>query len=184
MAIKMDVIYGTCDLVRSRPSLAVKSITACLSDVGVDAMCFMLNVHDLSSLFGEIIHLVKRRIHVRDLEYFQTWLHVIFDPVLVKVNISDIAKERKFHKYAIFRELRRNHRLVLTLSNSSMVLFKSQVNVPIRAIVDALHACGHVECRVGFSGMKWAFLKAQPKIDLFVEYHMILHGTTTVVTRN
>nr|PNR59185.1 hypothetical protein PHYPA_001976 [Physcomitrium patens] len=184
MATEMDVIYGTCDPVMSRPSLAVESITACPSDVDVDVVYFMVNVRDLPGLLGEIARPAKRRIHVRDLEYFQTWLHVISDPVLVKVNAGDTAGERQLHKRAICRELRRNHRLALALSNSSMVLSKSQVNVPVRAMVDALHACGHVECRVGFFGMKWAFPKAQPKIDLFVEYHMILHGTTTVVARN
>lgn len=104
--------------------------------------------------------------------------------VLVKVNASDISGERQVYKHAICQELRKNYQLALTFNNCSMVLSKSQVNVPIRAMIDALHACGHVEYRVGFFGMKWAFSKAQPKIDLLVEYHMILHGTTTVIAWN
>lgn len=59
-----------------------------------DAASFVLDVNDLSSLLGKIVRQAKRRIHTKDIEYFQLWLHVISDPVVVKVNAGDTAIER------------------------------------------------------------------------------------------
>lgn len=142
------------------------------SRVDVDAACIMMDVRDLPVLIGEIVRPAKRRVLVRDSKHFQDWLHVISDPVVVKVYAGATPEDRQASKRSICQELRRSHRLALTLNHDNVVLSKSQVNIPVQALVEALRACGHRECRVGFFGMKWAIPKAQSKVDTYVQFHM------------
>lgn len=105
---------------------------------------------------------------------------IISEPIIVKVNIGVTSLERQRSKRFICQELRRSHQLTLTSNNDNLVLSKSQVNIPLQAMVEALRACGHKECQVGFYGMKWTYPKAQPKIDRCLQLHVSLYGTITI----
>jgi hypothetical protein len=118
------------------------------------------------------------------MKYFEEWLHVISEPVVVRVDVGATPEQRQQAKRSICLDLRRNHLLSLTVNMDDLVLSKSQMNMPLEAMVDALRACGYKECRVGFYGMKWAYPKAQPRIDRCVELHFPLRGVLATVKRN
>lgn len=53
--------------------------------LNLDVACFMMLIGDLADLFGIMAHPANLRVKVRDLPQFSDWLHVISDPVVVRV---------------------------------------------------------------------------------------------------
>jgi hypothetical protein len=59
--------------------------------VDSDATCFMMLTKDISTLFGIMACLANLKVSVKDLSEFDDWIHVIFDPIVVKVYVgSDV----------------------------------------------------------------------------------------------
>lgn len=54
-------------------------------DLDVDAVCVTMLTLYLMALFGIMTRPACCKIHVRDLQEFMDWLHVISDPIVVKV---------------------------------------------------------------------------------------------------
>lgn len=60
----------------------------------LDAACFMMLTRDLPDLFGIMARPANRKVKIKDLPEFSNWLHVISDPIVVKVFVgSDEIKE-------------------------------------------------------------------------------------------
>lgn len=59
-------------------------------DLDLDTACDTMLTLDLPALFGIMARPANRRIHVRDLPEFWDWLHVISDPIVVKVFAGSI----------------------------------------------------------------------------------------------
>ena len=67
-----------------------------------DAACFMMLTLDLPSLFGIIARPANMLIMVRDDPRFDDWLHVISDPVVVRIFAGeDEAEVRSFRDHVV-----------------------------------------------------------------------------------
>ncbi len=140
--------------------------------INLDADCFMMLTIDLPALFGIMARLANRKVLVRDLPKFDIWLHVISDPIVVKVYAGSDEHERAAFKDDLVDTLCRGFGMTLTCSSNSLTLSRNQVNVPIAAMSDALHSLGATVCQVSFFGMKWEIPDAEPMIDRFIQrYH-------------
>jgi hypothetical protein len=51
----------------------------------VNLTCFMMMTKDLLVLFGMIGRPANMKVKIKDLEEFVCWIHIISDPVVVKV---------------------------------------------------------------------------------------------------
>jgi len=49
----------------------------------------MMLTRDLPALFGIMARPANRKVPVRELPEFDDWLHVIFDPIVVKVYVGN-----------------------------------------------------------------------------------------------
>lgn len=58
----------------------------------INAACFMMLFEDLPLLLGAIIRACNRKIRLRNFEGFSDWLHVISDPVVVRVFAGEFNK--------------------------------------------------------------------------------------------
>jgi hypothetical protein len=137
-------------------------------DLDVDAACFMMLTSDLSSLFGIMARPANRVISVRDSPEFADWLHVISDPVVVRVYAGSTEDEVRRFRDEVIELLRTVFGLTLTPSRDVHLLSRNQVNVPISALSDCVHAAGARICRVSFFGMKWDLCRAEPIIDHYI----------------
>ena len=135
----------------------------------LDAACFMMLTLDLPELFGSIARPGNRKVKVKDLEDFDDWLHVLSDPIVVKVYAGNGDAMREDFKDQLTKLLRIDYGLVLSCSNDALTLCRNQVNISVKAMSEALHRLGARICRVQFFGMKWGILVAEPKIDHFID---------------
>ncbi len=125
-----------------------------LDFIDLDAACFMMLTKDLPALFEIMARPANRKVPVRDLPEFDDWLHVISDPIVVKVYVGSDEHERAAFKVDFMNTLRRAFGMTLTCNSDSLTLSQNQVNVPILAISDALHSLGARVRRVSFFWMK------------------------------
>ncbi len=133
---------------------------------------------DLPTLFGIEARPANRKVSMRDLPEFHDWLHVIFDPIMVKVYTRSDEHRRATFKGDLVNILRRNFSMTLTCSLDSLTLSRNQVNVPILAMSDALHSLGARVCQVSFFGMKWEIANAEPMIDRFIQRYCVELGSS------
>jgi hypothetical protein len=152
--------------------------------IDLDAACFMMLTRDLPTLFGIMARPANRKVPVRDLPEFDDWLHVISDPIVVKVYAGNDEHERDAFKDDVVNTLRRAFGLTLTCSSDSLTLSRNQVNVPISAMSDALHSLGAKVCRVSFFGMKWEIIDAEPTIDRFIQRYCAEMGSFVPTQKN
>jgi hypothetical protein len=152
--------------------------------IDLDAACFMMLTRDLPTLFGIMARPANRKVPVRDLREFDDWLHVISDPIVVKVYAGNDEHERDAFKDDVVNTLRRAFGLTLTCSSDSLTLSRNQVNVPISAMSDALHSLGAKVCRVSFFGMKWEIIDAEPTIDRFIQRYCAEMGSFVPTQKN
>jgi hypothetical protein len=108
--------------------------------IDLDAACFMMLTRDLPALFGIMVRPANRKVLVRDLPEFNDWLHVISDPIVVKVYAGTDEHERATFKDDLVNTLRRTFGMTLTCSPDSLTQSRNQVNVPILAMSDVLHS--------------------------------------------
>ncbi len=66
--------------------------------IDLDAGCFMMLTRDLPTLFGIMTRPTNRKVSVRDLQEFDDWLHVISNPIVVKVYVGSDEHERATFK--------------------------------------------------------------------------------------
>ncbi len=137
--------------------------------IDLDAACFMMLTKDLPTLFGIMARPANRKVPVRDFPEFDDWLHVISDPIVVKVYAGNDEHERAAFKDDLVNTLRRAFGLTLTCSSDSLTLSRNQVNVPISAMSDVVHSLGARVCRVSFFAMKWEIINTEPTIDRFIQ---------------
>ncbi len=152
--------------------------------IDLDATCFMMLTKDLSALFGIMARPANRKVSVRDLPEFDDWLHVISNPIVVKVYAGSDEHERAAFKDDLVDTLRRGFGMTLTCSLDSLTLSRNQVNVPIAAMSDALHSLGARVCRVSFFGMKWDIPDAEPIIDRFIQQYHAEMGSSVPTQKN
>ncbi len=152
--------------------------------IDLDAACFMMLTRDLPALFGIMARPTNRKVPVRDLPEFDDWLHVISDPIVVKVYAGSDEHERAAFKNDLVDTLRRGFGMTLTCSSDSLTLSRNQVNVPIAAMSDALHSLGARVCRVSFFGMKWEIPDAEPMIDGFIQRYRGQMGSSVLTQKN
>ena len=134
----------------------------------VDAACFFMLSHDLPLLLGAIIRPGNRKVKIRDVEGFGDWLHVVSDPVVVRVYAGETDFERELTKAKILEVLKISFGISLTTNENSLILSRNQVNVSTIAMAEALYISGARICRVGFFGMKMPIGIAEPLIDNLV----------------
>jgi hypothetical protein len=53
--------------------------------IDFDATCFMMLTKDLPALFGIMVRPANCKVLVRNLPEFDDWLHVISEPIVVKM---------------------------------------------------------------------------------------------------
>jgi hypothetical protein len=147
-------------------------------DLDVDAACFMMLTMDLSSLFGIIARHANMVIRVRDSHEFADWLHVISDPIVVRIYVGSTEDEVRSFQDNVIELLRTIFGLTLTPSRNVHMLSRNQVNVPISALLDCLHALGARICRVSFFGMKWDLCRAEPIIDHYISRYREQMGSS------
>ncbi|KAH9569633.1 hypothetical protein CY35_02G000700, partial [Sphagnum magellanicum] len=152
--------------------------------IDLDAACFMMLTRDLPALFGIMARSVNRKVSVKDLLEFHDWLHVISDPIVVKVYAGSDEHERAAFKDDLVNTLRRAFGMTLTCSPDSLTLSWNQVNGPILAMADALHSLGARVCRVSFFGMKWDIRDAEPMIDRFIQRYRAEMGSSVPTQKN
>jgi len=155
-----------------------------LDFIDLDAACFMMLTRDLPALFGIMARPANRKVPVRDLPEFDDWLHVISDPIVVKVYAGSDEHERAAFKDDLVNTLRWASGMTLTCSSDSLTLSRNQVNVPISAMSDALHSLGARVCRVSFFGMKWEIPDAEPMIDRFIQRYCAKMGSFVPTQKN
>jgi hypothetical protein len=98
------------------------------SGMDLDAACIMMLTLDLPDLFGVMTQPANRRVKIRDLVEFNDWLHVIFDPVVVRVYADNDSGERNIFRAEVVERLRVQFRLTLSCSSDSHTLSRNQVN--------------------------------------------------------
>ena len=153
-------------------------------DLDLDAACVTMLTLDLPALFGIMARPACRRIPVRDLEEFEDWLHVISDPIVVKVFAGTTDAARNGFKASLVDILRTEAGITLTCATSSCTLSTSQVNIPVAAMSEALFTLGARLCRVSFFGMKWSIPSAEPVIDNFIRRYRMQMGAELPIGRN
>ena len=139
------------------------------SRMDLDAACFCMLTRDLPDLFGIMAHPNNRRVKIRDVEGFDDWLHVVSDPIVVRVYAGKGREKRHRFRTDLVEMLRVQLGLTLTCSNDSHTLSRNHVNVSVSAMSQALHALGSRICRASFFGMKWRLIKAEPILDRFID---------------
>jgi hypothetical protein len=88
--------------------------------IDLDVACFMMLTKDLSALFGIMARPANRKVSVKDLPEFNDWLHVIFDPIVIKVYAEDDEHQRVAFKNDLVNTLRRAFGMTLTCSPDSL----------------------------------------------------------------
>jgi hypothetical protein len=111
-------------------------------------------------------------VRIRDLEDFHDWVHVISNPIVVRIFADETVIERESTKIKILEALKISFGVILTRNLNSLILCKNQVNVPSIAMVEALYLSGARICRVGFFGMKMPIVLGEPFIDNLVQRYL------------
>ena len=86
---------------------------------------------------------------------FDDWLHVVSDPMVVRVYAGRDHEEHDRFRSDLVEMLRVQLGLTLTCINDNHTLSCNQINVSVSAMSQALHALEARICRVSFFGMKW-----------------------------
>ncbi len=150
----------------------------------LDAACFMMLTRDLPDLFGIMARPANRRVPVRDLPEFSDWLHVISDPIVVRVFGGSDEDQRDGFRTELVERLRVDFGLTLTCSSDSSTLSRNQVNVSVSAMSQALYSLGARICRVSFFGMKWQIPVVEPILDGFIERYRTEMGSSVPMQKN
>lgn len=150
----------------------------------LDAACFMMLTLDFPDLFGCMARPANRKVKVRDLPEFSDWLHVISDPVVVRVFGGSDAEQRDGFRAELVDILRVRFGLTLTCSTDSSTLSRNQVNVPVASMSQALYSLGARVCRVSFFGMKWQISVAEALLDRFIARYRVEMGSSVPVQKN
>jgi hypothetical protein len=153
-------------------------------DIDLDSACFMMLTQDLPALFGIMIRPANRKVKVKDLPEFDDWLHVVSDPIVVKVYVGSTEEERTEFKNTLLSILRVKFGMTLTTHVDSLTLSRNQVNVPFVEISEALHYLGARFCRVQFFGMKWGLPVAERTLDRFIARYYAEMGTDVPTGKN
>ena len=139
---------------------------------------------DLPELFGIMARPTNRKVRVKDLQEFDDWLHVSFDPIVVKVYVGNGKEERKDFKDQLVTLLQAGYGMALTCNRDSLTLSRNQVNIHVWAMLHALHDLGARICQVQFFGMKWEISVVEPKIDHFIERYHVEMGSFVPLGKN
>jgi len=152
--------------------------------VYLDITCFMMLTMDLPALFGITVCPANRKVPVKNLPKFHDWLHVISDPIMVKVYVGSDEHERAAFKDDLVNTLRWAFDMTLTCNANSLTLSRNQVNVPISTMSNALHSLGVRVCRVSLFGMKWEIPNAEPMIDHFIQRYRAKMSSSVPIEKN
>ena len=150
----------------------------------LDAACFMMLTRDLSDLFGIMARPANRKVKIRDLPEFSDWLHVISDPIVVRVFGGSDADQRDGFRAELVDRLRVDFGLTLTCSTDSSTLSRNQVNVSVAAMSQALYSLGARICRISFFGMKWQIPDVEPVLDRFIARYRAEMGSSVPMQKN
>jgi hypothetical protein len=92
------------------------------NSIDLDAACFIMLTRDLPTLFGIMARPANRKVPVKDLLDFDDWLHVISDPIMVKVYAGSDVDQRAQFKDELVNTLHRAFGMTLTCSPDSLTL--------------------------------------------------------------
>ena len=141
-------------------------------DLDVDTACFKMLTGDLPSMFGIMARPANMVIRVWDSFELADWLHVISDPVVVRIYAGRTEDEVRSFRDSVVELLRTLFGFTLISSRDIHMLSRNHVNVPISALSDCLHIFGTRICRVSFFGIKWDLFRAKSIIDHYIgRYH-------------
>jgi hypothetical protein len=108
---------------------------------------------------------------IKNFEGFENRLHIISDPVVVRIYAGETDLERKFTNVKILEALKISFDITLT-NSSSLILSKNQVNVSTIGMAEALYMTGTRICRLAFFGMKMPIGIVKPLIDYLVQRYL------------
>ena len=92
------------------------------SRMDLDVVCFCMLTRDLPELFGIMARPANRRMKIRDLVEFSDWLHVVSNPIVVRVSAGSDRAEMDSFRADLVEMLRVPLGLTLTCSNDSQTL--------------------------------------------------------------
>lgn len=128
----------------------------------------MMLTLDLPSMCGIMARPANRLIRVRDAPQFNDLLHLILEPVVVRIYAGEgEAEVRNFQDQGV-ELMRGTYELMLTANRDCHLLSRNHVNVSVAALAEILHGMGARLCRVSFFGMKWALSSAKSIIDHYI----------------
>ena len=107
----------------------------------VNAVCVLLCTMDMPILLENIAWSANRQTVIKDDNSNNNWIHVISDPIIVRIYGGDNKLQRQSTKFSIMLRLRQRHGLTFTINDHNLVLSKNQINVHVQAMVEALHHC-------------------------------------------
>jgi hypothetical protein len=108
----------------------------------VDLACLIIQNEDLPVLFGRIGCLANMNVKIKDLEEFACWIHVISNPVVVKIYGGANQLERNAFKDEIVRTLRSIFSMTLNSNYDSMILSKNQMIIDFSVMLQSLVLLG------------------------------------------
>lgn len=150
----------------------------------LDGACFMMLTSDLPGLLGIVARPAYRKVKVRDLPEFGDWLHVISDPVVVRVFAGSDAAQRDDFRARLVARLRSDFGLTLTLSTDSCTVSQNRVDASVSAMSRLLDSMGARICRVSFFGMKSQIQDVEPVLDRFIASYHAEMGSSVPVRKN
>ena len=65
------------------------------------SLFYFIRSQDFPLLLGAIIRPDNRKVRLRDIEGFRVWLHVISDPVVIRIHAGETGVERELTKVKI-----------------------------------------------------------------------------------
>ncbi len=80
---------------------------------------------DLLTLFGIMIHMANQKVPMKDLLEFDDWLHVISNPIVVKVYVGSDVHQRGEFKDELVNTLRWAFGMTLTYNLDSLTLSRN-----------------------------------------------------------
>jgi hypothetical protein len=84
------------------------------SSMDLDTSCFIIFTNDLPNLLGNMACPANIRINVRDSVVFKDWVHVISDPIMIKIYGGDNVAIRQLTKKRMILQLKKYHHFTLT----------------------------------------------------------------------
>ena len=108
------------------------------NEVDVDAVCCTMLTQDLLELLRAITRPTNQLVGIRDFDKFDDWLHMIADPIVVRVYAGDTFVDRMAFRARVLGTLRVDHGIVLIAATNSVALSRNKLSISTLDLARAL----------------------------------------------